>query len=67
MQWDAEIMKYVFQRSKLCERGTRPWEGELTDSEYEERALTLVKQIWNDVTDKKHCKEDEIFLEQVPR
>lgn len=66
MQWDTEMMKYVFQQSKLCEGGTRPWEGEFTSVGYEQRGITLLEMIWDDVIENEDWKEDELLLKQVP-
>lgn len=65
MQWHLNIEETFFRRSTLIEGGTRPWQGEITDSEREERARVFIECIWNEVATKGYWKEDEILSEQV--
>jgi hypothetical protein len=67
MQWHTEVKTYVFRGSTLSEGGTRPWQGELTDSQYAERSRVLIEDIWNEVATRDYWKENSILLKQVIR
>lgn len=64
-QWDTKIVTYVFKQSTLSEGAIRPWQGELTDSEYEKRSGALIKDIWNEVATSECWNKDETLLKQV--